>query len=251
MKLRYLLITSLLSLWVTTGFGLAETWVVGSQKDVPPFNYFDAQGTYVGIDVDILEEAAALAGVTLAHRPMPWRRALLDFESGQLDAVFQLTPTPERFAKWNMVGPLRSTRTVFITRVGSSIEDIETVNDLNGHVLGTVAGYTYGHEIDEDTNLNKEISTDDYGNVRKLLLGRVDVIVGGQTTLLSVIDDLKARDKIRILPTPLVIRDRFIAFPKDDRGSAMAKRMQTALDELRLKGRIAAIIAGYVDQFDQ
>lgn len=237
---------TLIAMALGTVFGAtqmhAETWIVGSQEGVPPFNYFSASGSYDGIDVDILNEAAESIGVTLEHRPMPWRRALLDFEAGKLDAVFQLTPTPERFAKWTMVGPLRSTHTVFATRHDSAIQDITALSDLNGLTLGVVAGYTYGHPLDHDKTLIKEVSGDDFGNVRKLLLGRSDIIVGGRATLVSVIRELNATERVRILPTPLVERDRYIAFSRTADGIDKGLRLQAALNDMRQSTRIAEII---------
>jgi polar amino acid transport system substrate-binding protein len=50
------------------GPGTAETWVVGSMEGFAPFNS-TVDGEYSGIDVQILDEAAAEIGVTLDHRP--------------------------------------------------------------------------------------------------------------------------------------------------------------------------------------
>ncbi len=227
--------------------GAAETWKVGSQEDFVPFNYVE-NGKYVGIDVEILHTAVDAIGVTLDHRPTSWRRALLDFGAGKLDAIFQLTPTPERFDNWHMVGPLRTTQTVFMTRANSAVDDIHDLSDLSGLIVGAVAGYTYGHAFDNDDTIFKEPSVDDFTNVRKLLLGRSDIVVGGFETLKYVVNELNAQDKVRFLATPLVVRDRYIAFQRTPDGYAKAQRLQEQLDLMHSEGIIPEIIQSFLQK---
>lgn len=219
----------------------AESWVVGSMEGFAPFNYTVGE-EYVGIDVQILNEAAQSIGVVLNHQPLPWNRALLDFQIGNLDALFQLAPTPERFDKWHMVGPLRRTRTVFVTHKDSLLQDVRSLDDLEGLVVGVVAGFTYEDRFDHHPDLAREVSKDDFTNIRKLLLGRSDVIVGGYATLSHVAEELNASDMLRFLPTPLVEQDRYIAFPRDERGAGQAVRLQEALEQMHRAGRIEDIV---------
>lgn len=245
MKRKQILALVCCAFWA--GTSVAEVWTAGSQEDFVPFNY-QSEDRYVGIDVEILDAAAQQIGVTIDHRPSAWRRALLDFEAKKLDSVFQLTPTKERFEKWNMVGPLRMTQTVFLTRNDMPIDDIVSLSELDGKILGVVSGFTYGHFLDFDTTIIREESVDDFTNVRKLLLGRSDLIVGGRATLAFVVRELNAEDKVKFLPTPLVERARYIAFHKDEAGNDKARRLQKAIDDLREAGTISEIIGKYVNR---
>lgn len=224
----------------------AEVWVVGSQDGFAPYNYLE-NGRYTGIDVEILRSAAESMGVTLEHVPTTWRRALLDFDAGRYDALFQLTPTDERFRSWHMVGPLRTTQTVFMTRADTDIEDIKALSDLEEMVLGVVASYAYAPELDNDTTIAKEVSVDDFANVRKLLLGRSDVVVGGRASLKYVVRELNAQDKVRFLPTPLVVSNRYIAFQRTPEGYTKAQRMQVELDRMRTDGVISDILESFLE----
>lgn len=219
----------------------AETWVMGAMEDFAPFNYMD-NGTFTGIDVQIMDEAAALIGVTLDHHPVPWKRMLLDFEGGKFDGVFQLTPTTARFEKWHLAGPLRTTRSVYVTRADSPLQDIRSPADLEGLVVGLVAGFTYEESFDSDPAIRREMSQDDFNNIRKLLLGRSDVIVGGYATLAYTARQLNAWDKLRVLPSPMVELGRFAAFPRTPEGAEKAQRLQQALDQMQANGRIQEIM---------
>ncbi|MGJ8610272.1 MAG: substrate-binding periplasmic protein [Octadecabacter sp.] len=232
---------TLLTAVFVSGAACAETWIVGSMEGFAPFNY-TVDGEYSGIDVQILNEAAAEIGVTLDHRPMPWKRALLDFDAGSLDAVFQLTPTPERFETWNLVGPLRNTSTVFVTLESSPVQDIESLDDLDDLVVGVVDGFTYEDGFDTRADLSREVSQDDFVNMRKLLLGRSDVIVGGYATLRYVAEELNALEKLRFLPSPLTEQERYIAFHRSPEGDEQARRLQAVLIQMHASGRIPEIV---------
>lgn len=227
--------------------GNAEVWIVGSMEGFAPFNY-TVDGQYRGIDVQILNEAAEKINVELEHRPLPWNRALLDFNAGNLDAVFQLAPTRERFEKWNMVGPLRRTKTVYVTLIDSPIEDIRSVNELDGLIVGVVSGFTYEDSFDRHPNIAREMSKDDFTNILKLMLGRSDVIVGGHATLAHIIDDMGLTEKLRFLPTPLVEQERYIAFPRDADGDDMANRLQGSLSAMHSSGRIREIVQEHFEE---
>jgi polar amino acid transport system substrate-binding protein len=245
MRLLLRVVPALLALVLAPADAVAETWVAGSMDSFAPYNHTQ-DGECVGSDVQILDEAAASIGVTLEHHPLPWKRALLDFRAGNLDAVFQLAPTPERVEQWNMVGPLRRTRTVFVTRADSPLRDIATLDDLQGLVVGTVAGFTYDGGFDDRTDMIREASKDEFTNVRKLLLGRSDVIVIANPALNFVVEELNARDKLRILPTPLADEDRYIAFHRTPEGDLRARRLQQAIESLHASGRIQEIILSHV-----
>ncbi|MCG7492371.1 ABC transporter substrate-binding protein [Thalassobius sp. Cn5-15] len=225
----------------------AESWNVGSMEEFAPFNY-TVDGRYSGIDVKILDEAAASIGVELVHKPLPWNRVMLDFQMGNLEALFQLAPTPERFEKWYMVGPLRRTRTVFMTRQDSPVNDVRRLRDLDDLVVGVVGGFTYEDRFDANADIHREESKDDFTNVRKLLLGRSDVIVGGYATLSHIANELNATDKLRFLPTPLTEQARYIAFPRDALGDYQARRLQKALDKMHTTGRIQEIVQRHLVQ---
>ncbi|MEP4035560.1 transporter substrate-binding domain-containing protein [Pseudophaeobacter sp.] len=239
------IVTSFGALGLLTMPLCAETWVAGSMEGFAPFNY-SVGDEYAGIDVQIMNEAAARIGVELEHRPMPWKRVLLAFESGELDVIFQLAPSPERFANWHMVGPLRRTRTVFVTTSDSPIQDITELEDLEGLMVGVVAGFIYEEAFDNHPDLLREESLDDFTNIRKLLLGRSDLVVGGYATLLYVASELNALEKLRFLPTPLSEYSRYVGFPRTPRGKEMAERLQKELNLMQASGRMDSILRSHL-----
>lgn len=227
--------------------GARETWDVASMEDFVPFN-FSRDESYVGIDVEILEEAARRLDVRLRHHPLPWRRAIMEFEAGRFDALFQLTMTQARERDYVMVGPLRQTRTVWMVRSGDPVRDIPDSVSIGDRVIGLVSGFVYSPVFNSDTSLRKEYSSDDATNIRKLLMGRTDVIVGGSETLVFVANAMGVRDQLRILPTPLTVQNRYIAFHRTPEGLERAARFQSVLDEMSASGRTIQIVHDFLNR---
>lgn len=216
-------------------------WRLVAMDYFPPFNFVQ-DGRFGGIDIDILSEAARDMGVRIDFVPLPWRRAMMAFQSGEVDGMFQLTPTPQRFRDWCMTGPLRATRMVFATLAGSPITDFAGLQTLRGRTIGIVNGFTYTSEFNAAGHFTREGSVDDETSLRKLLLGRVDLMLGGQPNILHAAATLGVRDAIRILPTPLQVQPRYAAFLREPARMDKAARLQAALARMQMDGRIDRIL---------
>ncbi len=219
-----------------------ESIKIGSMQNYAPYNFESKNGKYIGIDVAIIETVLSELGLTAVHEPRPWPRAVIEFEEYKTDALFQLTATTERFLNWNMVGPIRSNARVYFVRANSSITDITSINDLKGLNVGVIRGYAYSDEFMKANDFEKEYVTDIVQNVMKLALGRVDIVIANKLPFKLETKMQEHENTIRMLPTPILVSERYIAFHKDEKGNALAKRFQIKLDELKLNGRVQKII---------
>ncbi|MBB1490687.1 transporter substrate-binding domain-containing protein [Paracoccus sp. MC1854] len=219
----------------------SREWSMIAMEHFPPYNHLKG-GELVGLDIDILTEAARELGITMRMLPLPWQRAILSFETGAADGLFQLTPTPRRIRHWHMTGPMRMTRLVFMVPAGSGLADIGGLGGLSGQVVGTVNGFTYGAAFDEAGGFIREGSMDDETSLRKLLLGRASVILGGEANLVHAADRLGVRDRVRILPTPLAQQPRYAAFRRDPAGAGKAALLGTVLRQMTDDGRVERIL---------
>lgn len=210
-------------------------------EEFPPYNYMN-KGRFVGADIDILTEAAMRLGIGMRFVPLPWRRALLAPDMGEADGLFQLTPTPERYRSWLMTGPLRATRMVFVVMADAPLRDFTNLDDLSGLSVGVVDGFSYTPGFDVATHFRHEGSVDDETSLRKLLLHRADVIVGGEANLRHAMRKLAVRDRVRTLPTALDIQGRYVGFSRTPAGQEKSDRLGAVLTRMHTEGRIAAIL---------
>lgn len=249
--------TSLLGLSLAAPAVMAagsRQWTILAMEHFPPYNYHLDQ-KLIGIDVDIIAEAALLLGVRLTTIPLSWPRAILGFEAGQADALYQVAPTPERFERWNMVGPMRRTQQAFAVRAEDPRQDALAddrraaagydLRLLAGHRVGVVNGFTYTPEFDRSAAFTREGSIDDLTSLRKLLLGRVSTVLGGSANLRYAARQLGVSERIRILRPALAEVPRYVSFRRDAPGNAKAGLMGQALAEMWLRGSIDRILAAH------
>ncbi|BDQ49535.1 hypothetical protein EfsSVR2281_13460 [Enterococcus faecalis] len=74
-----------------------EKYVIASDSTFAPFEFQNAQGDYVGIDVDLVKRAAELQGFTVEFKFIGFSSAVQAVESGQADGmVAGMTITDDR-----------------------------------------------------------------------------------------------------------------------------------------------------------
>ena len=219
-----------------------ESIKIGSMDKYPPYNFKGKGGKYIGIDVAIIEAVLNELGIKAIHVPTPWKRALVDFETGKTDMLFQLAPKPERFEKWNMVGPLRDNNRAYFVKNDSKIVDIKSIKELKGLKVGTIRGYVYPDEFMQADYFKKQEVTNIKQNVIKLSKGRIDIVVENEYPFKYELNKLRIEHGIRMLPTFASKHVRYAAFHKDKKGNELSKIFQKNLDELISSGMIKSII---------
>jgi polar amino acid transport system substrate-binding protein len=92
--------------------------------------YFLQGGRWVGLDVELAEAIAGAAGLSVSFVELPWSRALQQLDTGDIDLVANLSPTPDREKAMDFVGPVRRSRQVLVVRQEYAGLKIETLDDL-------------------------------------------------------------------------------------------------------------------------
>lgn len=203
----------------------AETWTVASEDSFPPYSFTRA-GRRAGIDVEIVDAALKAIGVTPDHQPLPWSRVIRAVDTDQIDLAFQFVGTSERFAQWLMVPINRLSRTVLVMPAGSSFT-YTGLADLRGMTIGVVQGYRYDEAFDQASHFRRESAEDNLLNLKKLVAGRLDAIIGDQSTLHYLARENGLVGQIRYADQAVVEVPRYAAVPKSrpDRARRFAEGM--------------------------
>ncbi|MBF0462586.1 MAG: amino acid ABC transporter substrate-binding protein [Magnetococcales bacterium] len=220
----------------------AETWQVASDDNLPPYN-FSLRGKRVGLNVEIVEAILKSIGVTPLHRALSWTEVLASLENDDIDIAFHLVGTKERFARYHMIGPLRIGTTVFMARKEDTIH-FQQLEDLKGLVIGVVRGFAYTEEFDKADFLDKLPASSNLTNIRRLLLGRVDLVVGDMNMLQYLATQDGRMKDLQFLPKELGRVPRYLAMPKSR--SSKAERVQEAFTKLEQQGVIKKIIQSWL-----
>jgi ABC-type amino acid transport substrate-binding protein len=215
---------------------------IGSMENFPPYNFTGKDGKYIGIDVAIIEAVLNKLGIAYTHQPRPWKRAVKELEDGDTQMLFQLSPKTEWFEKFYMAGPLRTNNRAYFVKHGSDIRDIPTIQDLKGRRVGIILGYRWTEEFVKADYFEKQEVAKIEQNVLKLDANRVDVVIENESVFNYLAQQLKLKDRFRMLPTYFETDKRYAAFRRDERGKKLAEMFQKKLDELVANGTIQSII---------
>lgn len=218
----------------------AETWQVVGDEQFAPYSFVTAEDDQPrGLDVELVEAVLQEAKISYTLRLYPWERVKRMLDRNAVAMAFQFAGTPERMQQYQLVGPIHTGSTVFMTTGKTVIRDWQSLADLSPYVIGQVRGYAHQADFDK-AELRRDTSAQNPRQlVSMLLAGRIDIIVGDRVQLMYFAREQRAEHEVRILPRPLVDMPRYVAFAKGDH--ARAKQFATALQRLRQAGSLDAI----------
>lgn len=114
-------------------------YIIASDTTFAPFEYADASGTYVGIDVDIINAIAEDQGFTIEVQHIGFDAALAAVQSGQADGVIAgCSITDVRKETYDFSDSYYSSGVVM--GIAQSNTSITSYNDLSGKKLAVKSG---------------------------------------------------------------------------------------------------------------
>ena len=119
--------------------GDGKTWVIASDTVFKPFEYTDASGNFVGIDVDIVAAIAEDQGFQYEMKSLGWDAAIAACQSGQADGMIAgASITDERKESgWIFSdGYYQATQTMTV----AADSDITGFADLQGKMVAVKTG---------------------------------------------------------------------------------------------------------------
>ena len=232
-----------------TGHAMAEekTAVIAADPWCP--HTCGATEARPGYMVEVARQALTSRGWTVTYKNAPWARVMRDVKAGNADGAVGAL----RGEAGGMVlhaEPLGRQSNVFVVRAADPWS-LQGLDSLRGRKVASVKDYSYSEAIDswlagghtEVQALGGENALD--RNLKKLLSGRVDVVVEDEAVLLHTLRSGKLGDKLRIAGR-LPGGDLYIAFtPVGGRGGRLAESLDQGIRELRASGELGRILGGY------
>lgn len=133
-----------------------KTWVIATDTVFKPFEYTDASGNFVGIDVDIVAAIAEDQGFDYEMKSLGWDAAIAACQAGQADGMIAgASITDERKASgWTFSdGYYDATQTMTV----AEDSDITGFADLNGQTVAVktgTQGATYAESLKDEYGFN-------------------------------------------------------------------------------------------------
>jgi polar amino acid transport system substrate-binding protein len=148
----------------------------------PPYISSELPG--LGYVADVLRETFLPAGYNVELVFLPWKRALSYMSRGDIAGYLPEYYDPAAAeTQCTYSDPFPGGPLAFMHRTADPVL-FTSVENLRPYRTGVVAGYINFKEFDNAQYLQKDTSPDDLTNLRKLLLNRVDIIIGDPLTVM-------------------------------------------------------------------
>jgi polar amino acid transport system substrate-binding protein len=218
----------------------------------PPYNN-DVGSEREGFMIDVARAVFEPRGYEVDYLNVPWRRALAGTRDGTYDGAVAASRTegPE------LVFPeceLLRTHPAFYVRSDSTWE-FRGPSSLDGVALGAIRGYDYVDWLNNYIDANQGrpervqvVSGDSplQQNLRKLVAGRIDVLVDNEGTIRYVARQLGLLDRIRPAGSDPTESLCYIPFsPATGRGQEQAAILSRGIRELHASGELARLLSSY------
>lgn len=126
-----------------------DTYEIGTDTTFAPFEFEDANGKYIGIDMDLLKAIAKDQNFKYKIKPLGFNAAVQALEANQVDAVIAgMSITDERKAKFNFSNPYFESGVVMA--VSKNEKNVKSYKDLKGKKVAVktgTEGYTFANKI--------------------------------------------------------------------------------------------------------
>lgn len=213
-----------------------------------PYN-FQKDGVQTGISTDIL--VLMLKEIDSSQgrgdiKALPWARAYLKIQKEPNTLLFTTARTQDREGLFKWVGPIFSIEyNIYALKtkkvVVNSFEALRTydIGTVRDDVRESLLAQKMGLRITDFERVSTNIQ-----NTKKLFLGRVDLIVQSNDTLLSTCKEAGLNPNEVEPVFSLEKKEMYYAFHKETSDSVIAK-FQTAFESIKKQGKVAAIFHRY------
>ena len=193
---------------------------------------------------ELVREAFKRSGYNLKIAYYPWARVVKMAKDGAVDGYFPEYYSDELKEDFFVSSPIPGGPLGFFKKKGKSIS-YSTLNDLRPYSIGVVRGYINTAEFDAADYLKKDEANDDLQNFKKLLAGRVDLIVAdkyvGLYTMATYLPD-KAGE-VEFISPPLEAKDLYLCISKkSNQASALIQAFEAGYQSMIKDGTTTAII---------
>ena len=211
--------------------------VVGTSADYPPYESIDAEGKFVGFDMDLIRAVGEKLGVEVEIQDLPFDTLIAGVQEGKIDAIIAaMQATPEREEMVDFSIPYRPTKDAFLGKGDTAIV-IAKAEDAAGYTIGAQTG-TVQEKWIQDNLVDKGLTPADkvfsYERADQAALdlgnGRLELLLMDAEPAMSLAD--QSGLKLLLVTSDTTTGGKSIAIPD---GSA------------ELKAELDKIIQGLID----
>lgn len=223
--------------------GTAGSTLMLGGEAAPPYAIEGGGGS--GLHLALCRAALGSLGLSMQWQAMPWRRALADLESGQLDGVVGATRghLNEREALMAFPDePLSWTHNVFVSLRSRPLH-FDGLFTLRGLRIAVLAGYQYRPDFMAAAYFQRQPAAHHAQSLRMLLAGRVDAALVEVATARTLIRKLGLGDKLQLDATAIAPGRLYLGLSRQRGQARWAEPVSAALRAFKRGPAFAALLA--------
>ncbi|MEJ6004469.1 transporter substrate-binding domain-containing protein [Paucibacter sp. AS339] len=200
-----------------------------------------------GAALAIGRAALERAGIAAEVLFRPWARVIAETERGESDGILGVwfEPSRERYLAYTQALGV-SNRIGFMARAGNAIvvDDLSRLSQIAGLRIGTVRGYANPPRF-EQIGFTTDLAIDDATNLRKLLAGRIDLVLIDKGVAFHLLQTQlrEAAPRFQWLEPAVADMPLHMALTRNRPDfSALLGKVNRGLSELRDSGELAMIL---------
>jgi len=206
-------------------------------KKIPLSTYYIpglVDSSETGTMIEMLRKIEGYSGIDFDVSLMPTQRVQQSFSHQKISAYF---PELEEFRPKNScrTSAFMQKSIIAITRIDDQL--VTDLSQLHGRKVGAVSGYSYGVNITNNPNFTIVRVKNDDVNIKKLLTGRIDAIVGDAHSTVNALRTAKLLNKVRLdIKYPINLLDVFFVFKTDIPGLEHCEKVSKAIEKIKQEG---------------
>ncbi|MGY5450685.1 substrate-binding periplasmic protein [Agarivorans sp. MS3-6] len=220
----------------------------------PPYMFFE-DGQLSGIATDIVEATFKKAGLELDIDVYPWARAYQIALNQEGTLIYMLYRTAERESLFKWVGPIVAAQPMYFYKLKNRPEiDINALEDAKRYTVGVVrdvANHKFLLKQGFEDGKNIAAVTSPQQNLKKLLAGRIDLLISSELTLIMQMKELGlSMSQLESSFTPIETQAGYIGLNLQT-SDQKVQQLQHALEALQEDGTVANINNKYINKYRQ
>ncbi|WDP91688.1 MAG: transporter substrate-binding domain-containing protein [Desulfobacter sp.] len=200
-----------------------------------------------GYVAEVVKEAFKRSGMEVEIQFHQWSRVVGLAKAGKVDGYFPeyLSDEVKKYAAFSI--PMPGGPLGFFKRSDTDIS-YQALQDLKGKKIGVVKGYVNTKEFDDAGYLTKDPAKDDLTNFKKLLAGRLDLLVADKfvgTHLMKTSMPDKAAS-VEFMSPPLAEPDLYVCISNKAKAHAdKLKAFNAGLEQIKADGTLDNILKSH------
>lgn len=229
----------------STAYGQALMLVT---EDNPPFSFRD-EGKIGGYSAELVEALVRETQSSIDHHDLfPWARAFQIALSVENVLIYSITRNEYREPLFKWVGPIAdNSKHLYRLKSRDDIQ-VSSFADAENWIIGTVRSDSMSRVLLENgfvEGQNLDMVMDKNTNIRRLIVGRVDMVVNTELSMIYLLNKLNVdRSEVEIAYSFPPSDGYYIGFSRNT-SDEIVSEFQLALHRLREQGVVEALMRKY------